>query len=144
MKPSFWTPERDALLRELRASDTPRPEMLARINDGFEPQVRLSQMVERARTIRAKRGEPVPTRENFTTAGPRYRRDDEYRAMSLAFAVAHREAGIRFQVVQLAIPEREPIMAGKPLDHDAMIAARVAMSERSRMAVTIGNMRGMI
>lgn len=39
---------------------------------------------------------------------------------------------------------RKGIMAGRDPRTDAMIAARVAMSERSRMAVTIGNMRGMI
>lgn len=144
MKPSFWTPERDKLLRELRASDTPRPEMLARINDGFEPKVRLTQMVERARTIGAKRGEPVPSHENYTTAGPRYRRDDEYRAMSNAFARAHRAAGIRFQVVQLAIPERQRIMAGKPLNHADMIAAKVAQCSQARSGVFMPNVRGMM
>lgn len=144
MKPSFWTPERDKLLRELRASNTPRPEMLARINEGFEPEVRLTQMVERARTIGAKRGEPVPDHENYTTAGPRYRTDDEYRAMSSAFARAHRAAGIRFQVVRFASSPRQGIMRGKPPNHDAMIAAKVAQSAQARSAVSMPNVRGMI
>lgn len=144
MRPSNWTPERDALLRELRASDTPRPEMLARINDGFEPKVRLTQMVERARTIRAKRGEPVPSHKDYTTAGPRYRRDDEYRAMSWAFAMAHRAAGIRFQVVRFVSSPRQGIMSGKPQNHAEMIAAKVAQCGQARSAVSMVNVRGMM
>ena len=143
MRPSNWTPERDKLLRELRASDTPRPEMLARINEGFEPKVRLTQMVERARTIGAKRGEPVPSHENYTTAGPRYRRDDEYRAMSNAFARAHRTAGIRFRVVRFASSPRQGIMSGKPPDHAEMVAARVAQSRQARGGVGLAFVRGL-
>lgn len=44
----------------------------------------------------------------------------------------------------VAAGPRKGIMAGRDPRTDAMIAARVAMSERTRMAVTIGNMRGML
>jgi hypothetical protein len=142
MRPSNWTPERDALLRELRASDMPRPEMLARINDGFEPQVTLSQMVERARTIRAKRGEPVVSNANHFAAGPRYRSDAEYRTMSDQFAQAGRD--LRLQEVAFAPPPRQGIMSGKPPNYAEMVAARVAMAERTRCAVSILNVRGMV
>lgn len=142
MKPSFWTPERDALLRELRASDMPRPEMLERINDGFEPQVTLSQMVERARTIRAKRGEPVVSHANHFAAGPRYRSDAEYRTMSDRFAQAG--SAVQLQEVVTKPPPRQGIMSGKPPNHAEMVAARVAMSERTRCAVAILNVRGMV
>jgi hypothetical protein len=142
MRPSLWTPERDALLRELRASDMPRPEILERINDGFEPTVTLSQMVERARTIRAKRGEPVVSNANHFAAGPRYRTDDEYRTMSDQFAQAGRD--LRLQEVTFAPPPRQGIMSGKPPNHAEMVAARVAMSERTRTGVGEAYVRGLV
>jgi hypothetical protein len=116
--------------------------MLERINDGFEPTVTLSQMVERARTIRAKRGEPVVSNANHFAAGPRYRSDAEYRTMSDQFAQAG--AAVRLQEVVTKPPPREGIMSGKPPNHADMVAARVAMSERTRCAVAILNVRGMV
>ena len=144
MRPTIWTPERDALLRELRASDMPRPEILARINEGFEPKVTLTQMTEHARTIGAKRPDRIVARYDHSASGPRYRTDAEYRAMSNAFAIALRNAGVRFQVVHLATPERQRVMTGKPPNHADLIAARVAMAAQGRLAVADVGVRGLV
>ena len=141
MRRTIWTLERDALLRELRASDMPRPEMLERINDGFEPTVTLSPMVERARTIRAKRGEPVVSNANHFAAGPRYRSDAEYRTMSDQFAQAG--AAVRLQEVVTQPPPRQGIMSGKPPNHAEMVAAKVAQCSQSRRAVGPAFVRGL-
>lgn len=144
MRPSNWTPERDALLRELRASDMPRPQMLERINDGFEPKVRMTQMQEHARTIGAKRPARIIAQYDYATTGPRYPTDDEYRTMSDQFAHAGAAVGLQEVVTKPPAPPRQGIMSGKPPNHAEMVAARVAMSERTRCAVAILNVRGMV
>lgn len=71
------------------------------------------------------------------------------RAASSRFGQLFRAAGLWFDDHPRFAPDptthpRKGIMAGRDPRTEAMIAARVAMSERSRMAVTIGNMRGMV
>lgn len=142
MRPTIWTPERDALLRELRASDMPRTEMLERINDGFEPKVRMTQMQEHARTIGAKRPARIIAQYDYSRHGPRELSDAEYRTMSDRFAQAG--SAVRLQEVATKPPPRQGIMSGKPPNHAEMVAARVAMSERTRCAVAILNVKGMV
>jgi len=140
---SNWTPDRDARLRELRATDMTRHEMLERINDGYEPQVTMLQMQERARRIGAKRPRRIYAQFDYSQSGPKYCSDDAYRAMSDAFARAHREAGIRFRVVRFAVPPRRGIMSGPPPDLDRLIAAREQMARQSRHGVGEVFVRGL-
>jgi len=142
MRPSNWTPERDALLCKLRASDMRRPEILARINDRFEPKVTVSQMQERARTISARRGKRVASKPDGANTGTRIRTEDAYRAMSDKFARAG--SAVRLQVVEIKAPPRQGIMRGKPPNHAEMVAAKVAMASQARMAVADVGVRGLI
>jgi hypothetical protein len=141
MRPSNWTPERDALLCKLRASDMPRPEILARINDGFDPKVTVSQMQERARTISARRGKRVASKPDGANTGTRIRTDDAYRAMSDEFARAG--SAVQLQVVEIKAPARQGIMRGKPPNHAEMVAAKVAQCSQSRRAVGPAFVRGL-
>lgn len=141
MKTTKWTPERDQLLRTLRAMDISCQEMLARINDGFEPKMDARQMQKRAEAIKAPRS--YRQAAHYRT-GPREDGVKELQAMSDSFARAGRDAGLRLQVVKLAIPPRQGIMTGKPPNHADLIAARVAMAARSRLAVADVGVRGLV
>lgn len=144
-----WTEERDALLRELRASDIGRLEMLDRINEGFEQKATMMQMQEHARRIGAKRPARISAKHDYAKTGPRFLADDAYRAMSDAFAHALRAAGIRVQTIRFDPPPSEPIpprrgiMQGKPPNHAQLVAAKVAQCGQARRGVGLAFVRGL-
>jgi hypothetical protein len=145
-----WTEERDALLRELRASDIGRLEMLDRINEGFDHKATMVQMQEHARRIGAKRPARIAAKHDYAKTGPRFLADDAYRAMSHAFARALRAARVRFQTIRFdppqtaPIPHRRGIMSGPPPDLDRLIEARAQMARQGRMAVVDVGVRGLV
>ncbi|CAB4144731.1 hypothetical protein UFOVP469_49 [uncultured Caudovirales phage] len=129
-----WTPERDDLLRRLRASDMRRQDMVVAINEGYDAKVNAEQMSDRARTIGAARPERIASKHDHSKATPIYRTDDAYRAMSMRFAQALRDAGIRYQGIVEKTPPRMGIMSGRDPRTEMMIAARSQMARQNRLA----------
>jgi hypothetical protein len=138
MSKSRWTPERDDLLRTLRASDMRRQDMLAIINEDYDAKVNAEQMSDRARTIGATRPDRIASKHDHSKAAPVYRTDAAYRDMSLRFALAHREAGIRFQEIVPKTPPRIGIMSGRDPRTEQMVAARAQMARQNRLSVAEG------
>jgi hypothetical protein len=133
MKITKWTPERDDLLRKLRMMPVTCQEMLARLNDGFEPKMSVKQMQKRAEQIGAYRLKRIVGDYNHCKNGPAEPPAAVHRAASNEFARAGHKAALRLQVVQIAVPvQRMGIMSGKPPDLDWMIETRAAMARQNR------------
>ena len=96
--------------------------------------------------LRRERRRPEPVE----TAPPKVEAAEREPVPSDPFSDAIRRAKIVFRdhpdfaAGSVSAGPRKGIMAGRDPRTEALIAARVAMSERTRMAVTIGNMRGMV
>ena len=136
---SAWSAERDALLSEEWPQGTSWEEILAAINEMEGPEVKYNTMAMRAAKLKLKRpagagGRPVTVSESIFSQSCRW--EDACDA-----------AGLRFDDIpdpDAAPPPRRGIMSGKPPDHAAMVAARVAMASQARMAVAEVGVRGLV